>query len=255
MATFVLVHGAWHGGWCWRRLTPLLRAAPAASGYPVGHEVYVPTLTGLGERAHLLTPAVDLDTHTQDVLGVLEYEELQDVILVGHSYGGMVITAVAERAAERLAHLVYLDAFVPQDGQCLLDLFPVEAQAQTLARARAEGDGWRLPPQQEEEPFGVTDPADAQWLRSKLSPHPVKTFQQPVGQRNPEAASLPRTFINCTATGWFEEFAERARSEPGSHYRELPTGHDAMITAPTDLAQLLRELAEVRSAELVPPDR
>ena len=176
MATFVLVDGAWHGGWCWQRLTPLLRAA--------GHEVYTPTLTGLGERAHLLSPAIDLDTHAQDVLGMLECEQLWEVILVGHSYGGMVITAVAEQAAERLTHLVYLDAFVPQDGQCLLDFLPPQARAQTLARARAEGEGWRLPAQQEQQPFGVTDPADADWLRGKLSAHPVKTFEQPIQLTN-----------------------------------------------------------------------
>src|SRR5689334_15631432 len=114
MANYLLVHGAWHGGWCWRRVVPLLRAA--------GHEVFTPTLTGLGERVHLLTRDVGLDTHAQDVIGVLEYEDLRDVVLVGHSYGGMVITAVAERAAERLAHLVYLDAFVPRDGQSQMDL-------------------------------------------------------------------------------------------------------------------------------------
>lgn len=236
MATFVLVHGAWHGGWCWQRLTPLLGAA--------GHEIYTPTLTGLGERAHLLSPAIDLDTHTQDVVGVLEGEALREVILVGHSYGGMVITAVAERVAARLKHLVYLDAFVPQDGQCLLDFLPEQARVQTLARARAEGDGWRLPPQQEEHPFGVTDPADADWLRGKLSAHPIKTFEQPVKLTSSVAATVPRTFINCTATRWFTSFAERARSEPGWRYCELPTGHDAMISSPGELADLLLEVVE-----------
>ena len=241
MATFVLVHGAWHGGWCWKRLTSLLRTTPVEVGYPAAHEVYTPTLTGLGERAHLLSPAIDLDTHVQDVVGLLNYEDLQEVILGGHSYGGMVITGVAERAAERLRHVVYLDAFLPQDGQSLLDLFPADAQARTLARAQAEGEGWYLPPleQEAEEPFGVTDPKDILWLRSKLSAHPVKTFQQPISRRNPVAATLPHTFIECTGTGWFAQFAERARSEPGWRHHELLTGHDAMITTPTDLAGLL----------------
>jgi pimeloyl-ACP methyl ester carboxylesterase len=108
MATYALVHGAWHGGWCWKKVTPLLRAA--------GHEVFAPTLTGLGERAHLLTPAVDPETHIDDVLGVLHYEDLRQVVLVGHSYGGTVITGVAARAADRIGHLVYLDAFVPLGG-------------------------------------------------------------------------------------------------------------------------------------------
>ena len=137
MATFVLVHGAWHGGWCWKKVTPLLRAA--------GHEVYTPTLTGLGERAHLLTREVDLDTHIRDIINVLEYEELRDVILVGHSYAGMVIAGVADRVPARLAHLVYLDAFVPRDGQASLSLSPPELEAHLRAQALAEGDGWRVP--------------------------------------------------------------------------------------------------------------
>ena len=235
MATFVLVHGAWHGGWCWRRLMPFLRDA--------GHEVYAPTLTGLGERSHLLSPAIDLETHARDVTGVLEYEELSGVVLVGHSYGGVVITAVAEAAAPRLAHLVYLDAFLPRDGECLLDLFPPDAREATLQRARDQGEGWYSPPQEEAQPFGVTDPADARWVRSKLSAHPVKTWLQPVRVGDPMAAALPRTYVNCTGTRWFTAHAERAWAEPGWRYREIPTGHDAMITAPRELASLLLEAA------------
>ena len=231
MSSYLLVHGAWHGGWCWRRLTPLLRAA--------GHDVYTPTLTGLGERAHLRSPRVGLDTHAQDVVGVLEYEDLRDVILVGHSYGGMVITAVAELAPERLAHLVYLDAFLPRDGECLLDFLPPAAREETLARAQAEGEGWYLPPQRSEHPYGITDPADIAWVRRKFTAHPLKTMQQPVHCANPEAAALPRTYINCTVTHYFPRFAERARSTPGWRYEELAAVHDAMITAPPALANLL----------------
>lgn len=230
----MLVHGAWHGGWCWRRLTPLLRAA--------GHDAYTPTLTGLGERAHLLTPDVGLETHAQDVVGVLEYEDLHDVILVGHSYGGMVITAVAERAAQRLAHLVYLDAFLPRDGECLLDFLPPPAREQTLARARAEGEGWYLPPQRDAHPYGITDPADIAWVRRKLTAQPLKTMQQPVRRVDPLAATLPRTYISCTATRYFTHSVERARSESGWRHRELATGHDAMITAPAALAGALLDL-------------
>jgi pimeloyl-ACP methyl ester carboxylesterase len=235
MATFVLVHGAWHGGWCWRRLTPRLRAA--------GHEVYAPTLTGLGERAHLLSPAVDLDTHAADVLGVLEWEALRDVVLVGHSYGGMVITAVAQRAAARLAHLVYLDAFLPLDGECLLDFLPPDARARTLGRAREAGEGWYLPPQRDEHPYGVTDPADAAWLRARLSAHPLATLAQPVRRADPAAAALPRTYVACTATGWFAASAARARAEGGWGYRELAAVHDAMVTAPQALTDVLLEIA------------
>ena len=233
--TFVLVHGAWHGGWCWRRLIPLLRDA--------GHEVFAPTLTGLGERSHLLSPAIDLDTHMRDVTAMLEYEELSDVILVGHSYGGMVITAAAHAAARRLAHLVYLDAFLPRDGECLLDFFSPQAREATLQRAREQGEGWYSPPQAEDQPFGVTDPTDARWVRSKLSAHPVATWLQPVRLADPVAVALPRTYINCTGTRWFTAHAERAKAEQGWRYREIATGHDAMITAPRELAAVLLEVA------------
>ena len=176
MATFVLVHGGWAGGWQWREVASLLRAA--------GHEVFTPTLTGLGERVHLASPDVGLDTHIQDILMVLEYEELRDVILVGYSYSGMVITGVAERAPERLAHLVYLDAYVPRDGESLLDMLGPDAAAFIEQAAQAYGDGWRIP----------HDPPDA----PRRTPHPLKTGQQPVSLTNPAAAALPRTFIYCT---------------------------------------------------------
>ena len=233
MATFVLVHGGWHGGWCWKKVIPFLRAA--------GHEVWAPTLTGLGERAHLLSPAVDLDTHVQDVLGLFDYEDLQNVILVGHSSSGMVITAVADRVPERIAHLVYLDAFIPDDGQNLFDLVPAAVREPVLAQARDEGDGWRSPPTGEEQPFGVTDPEDARWVRSKLTAHPVKAWTQAVRSSSPEAATLPRTVIKCT------NLSAPARIPPswraGWRYRELATGHDVMVTMPRELVALLLELA------------
>lgn len=188
MATYVLVHGAWHGGWCWKKVTPLLRAA--------GHDVFTPTLTGLGERVHLLTPAVGLETHIQDVLGVVHYEDLRQVILVGHSYGGMVITGVAHQATDRLAHLVYLDAFVPHDGQCLLDLPPPEMAAAQREQAKTIGDGWRVPPLPLEA-FGVTDQADLRWAGPKVGDQPRLTFEQPVRYASEAGAALPRTYISC----------------------------------------------------------
>src|SRR5438445_13579590 len=137
MATIVLVHGAW-GGASWERfVAPRLRAA--------GHLVFAPTLTGLGDRSHLSSPEVDLATHVQDVANVLFYEDLTDAILAGHSYGGMVVTGVAGRMPERLRRLVYLDAFVPEDGQSLFDLVGAERAASMRARAAANGDGWRVP--------------------------------------------------------------------------------------------------------------
>ena len=238
MATYVLVHGACHGGWCWRRVAPLLRAA--------GHEVFAPTLTGLGERAHLAHRGIDLETHIQDVAAVLTYEELREVLLVGHSYAGLVITGVAERAADRLAQLVYLDAGVPRDGESGLDLFAPEEVAALRAQVAAAGEGWRLPPAGGEQPWDVTSPDDVRWVRSKVTAHPFATFTQPLRLTNPAAAALPKTFIHCTGTApsrWREICLQRVRSEPGWRYRALATGHDAMVIAPRELADLLLELA------------
>ncbi len=165
------------------------------------------------------------------------------MILVGHSYGGLVITAATELAAERLAHLVYLDAFLPRDGECVLDFLPPEARERTLACARAEGEGWYLPPQRDEHPYGITDPADVAWVRGKLTAHPLKTMQQLVRCANPAAAALPRTYVNCTATRYFTHFADRARSTPGWDYYELDAVHDAMVTAPDALAGRLLAIA------------
>src|SRR6266511_4363097 len=152
MAVFVLVHGGFHGGWCWRRVAALLRAA--------GHEVYTPTLTGLGERAHLATPDIGLDTHIRDVLGVLAFEDLRDVVLVGHSMAGMVVTGVAERAPDRLAHLVYLDASVPRDGECDLECHGLRGEARAAFEARAGSDGL-LTPRGRARDWGVASAEDA----------------------------------------------------------------------------------------------
>jgi pimeloyl-ACP methyl ester carboxylesterase len=243
MATYVLVHGLWHGGWCWRRVAPLLREA--------GHEVFTPTLTGLGERAHLSNPEIDLDTHTRDVLGVLRYEDLDHVILVGNSYAGMVITAVIDQAAERIAHLVYLDAFIPQDGQSMADFVGPAFLSAFREQVRTAGEGWRLPALPLEaygitdEAYGITDEDDRRWMRPKLVDQPFKTVLQSVRMTHPSAADLPRTFIYCNqpAIGPFDQFAERARTDEGWCYRELAAGHFPMITAPRKTADLLLELA------------
>jgi pimeloyl-ACP methyl ester carboxylesterase len=163
-ATFVLIHGAWHGGWCWKKLTPLLRAA--------GHEVYTPTLTGLADRAHLLSPQIGLNTHIADISALLEYEDLHNVILVGHSDGGMVITGVAEVAAQRLAHLVFLDAFVPQDGQSLFDTIPDRGAAmKTIAPRR------RHPRSRRHRHFGLHRTVVSNkivWRHQTLTLHPLR---------------------------------------------------------------------------------
>jgi len=228
----VLVHGAWHGGWGWKRLVPLLRRA--------GHEVFAPTLTGLGERRHFASPRIDLETHIADVMGVLESEELDGVLLVGHSYGGMVITGVADRAPERVARLVYLDAFVPQDGKSLMDYVVPERGA----RFREEGErtGFVTPPPPSL--WGVTDPGDAEWSARHDAPHPFATMRQPLRLRNAAAlARIPKAFIYCSspATGSFDQFAARYRKDPAWRFHELATGHDAMVLVPAKLAAILLE--------------
>jgi pimeloyl-ACP methyl ester carboxylesterase len=236
MSTYLLVHGGWHGGWYWQRVTSILREA--------GHEVFTPTLTGLGERAHLLSPEIDLDTHIRDILGVMKYEDLHDLILVGHSYAGMIITAVAEQAVDRIRHLVYLDAFIPENGESLIDVIGENFAATFRELVEAEGDGWRLPPLPLDV-LGITEETDKLWISPKLTDQPFKAFSQPVRLKGGAGASgIPRTFIYCNnpAIGPYDRFAEQARRE-GWRYREIPTGHFPMVTASRRTADLLLELS------------
>lgn len=235
MATFVIVHGAWSGAHAWRRVRPGLRAA--------GHDVFTPALTGLGERAHLARPDVNLDTHVQDVVNVLEYEDLREVHLVGHSYGGVVITAAAEHVVDRLVQLVYLDAEVPQDGQSEYDLTPAEERAAYEQAVRTKGDGWRIPPPV---PERLPDdlPPDIRWTLSRMVPQPVQTFTQPA-RLTGAASRVGRTYISCTegkAGQPVPAYVQAARTEPGWRFRELEAGHAAHVTAPDALVELLLEL-------------
>jgi pimeloyl-ACP methyl ester carboxylesterase len=247
MATFVLVHGGWHGGWCWQKVIPFLAAA--------GHEVYAPTLTGLAERAAELSPAIGLDTHIQDVVGLLQEKNLQGVILVGHSYGGMVITGVVDQVPERIAHLVYLDTFVPRDGESMAGVLPLLPYV-LRREAQAYGDGWRV---DSHGTYGVTTEPDRSWLLSKVTPQPLKTLEQPLHLKNPAIVSTkPRTHICCASRGPFSSFRQHLQvyraipylggqrahrpTEAGWRLQQLPTGHDAMITMPRELADLLLEV-------------
>ena len=235
MAAYVLVHGAWHGGWCWRELRPLLEQA--------GHDVFTPSLTGLGDRAHLSRPGIDLALHVQDIVGVLEAEDLRDVILLGHSYGGMVVTGAAARAAARIRRLVYLDAFVPETGRCALDYVVPERAA--AFREQGEKSGFVAPPPASL--WGHTRQKDLDWIRPREVPHPYATFVQPVRIADAAAlARLPKTFILCSqpATGSFDQFAAKYRAAPGWRFHELKTGHDAMILVPRQLAAILLREAE-----------
>jgi len=229
---FVLVHGAWHGGWCWGPVAAHLRAA--------GHLVTTPTLTGLGERAHLLSEAVDLETHVTDVVAHIEAEDLSEVVLVGHSYGGVVITHVADRTAARLSRLIYLDAQIGADGVSILDGMLPEIRDQR--RAAAAGGLTMASPTTAA--FGISDPALAEWVAPRLRPHPIATYEQALPLSGPVGAGLPTDFILCTDPAFpsIGPFAERARGF-GWPVHDLPTGHDAMLTAPEATATLLMELA------------
>jgi pimeloyl-ACP methyl ester carboxylesterase len=236
MANFVLVHGGWHGGWCWDRVAPLVRAA--------GHRVWAPTLTGLAEKVHLLTPETDLETHIGDIVDLFRDVGIEDAILVGHSYAGMVISGVADRIPGQIAQLVFLDAIVAEDGQSQYDLLPSERREYYRQRARNEGDGWRVPPPPPEA-MGITDPAEAAWLRERMTFHPLRALEQPV-QLTGVGSSLPRSYIQCTTgpvVASFAPFADRASASRDWDVYELETGHDAMLTAPVELSATLLRIA------------
>ncbi|GGJ91795.1 esterase [Streptomyces camponoticapitis] len=231
---YVLVSGAWHGGWCWGRVAPLLRAA--------GHEVHTPTLTGVSDRAHLLGPHIGLSTHVEDVVRLLDTYDLTDVRLVGHSYGGQVVAGVAERRPERLAARIHLDGFVPEDGDAAIDLLPPQVATHYRESVRDAGFGWLIPPRSLAT-LGVTDEADVAWLTPRLTPHPWATYLEPV-RVGAKAASVPGRYIDCTDwLGVFAPFADRARAL-GWDVRRLATGHEAMVTAPEQLAALLVDEGE-----------
>jgi len=233
MATVVLAHGAWSAAWAWKKMRPLLGAA--------GHGFFSPTYTGLGERAHLTRPDIDLSTHIQDVLAVLETEDLSDVTLLGHSYGGMVATGIADRARSRIARVVYIDAFAPKDGQSLFDLVGPKVEGNMRAGAAASGDGWKLPinPMPPD-----TSPEDVAWASPRRRPQPIKTFEQKIklGSKEPPP---PRHYIYATKNGpgdVFRQFAERAKSEPGWKYWEIDASHNPHITCPDVLMASLTHI-------------
>ena len=235
MANFLLVHGAWHGGWCWKKVLPLLRHQ--------GHEVFTPTLTGLGDRSHLLTREVDLETHVQDILALLSYEDLNEVILVGHSYSGMVITGVADRAADRLARLVYFDAIIPKAGQSLFDTTTPSFRNAVLESIERDGDGWLAPPASLAS-MGVTDAKDVEWMEPKLCAHPAATGSQPLQFDTAVIQGIPRTYLRCTSGNEsLIDTAARLKADEAWQYIEIESGHDAMITVPQQLAETLLDLA------------
>lgn len=242
MANFVLVHGAWHGGWCWQRVTSLLQAQ--------GHRVHAVTLTGLGERAHLLAPSITLDTHIDDVISAIEVEELHDVILAVHSYAGMIGTAVADRLGKHLKHLVYVDAVVPKPGESWSSTQSAAVQQQRLSAAQAS-TRFSFPPP-DPEVFGLRG-EDHEWVKRRQTPHPGNTYQAPLDFDIARVAAIARTFINCTqpALGTIEPSRLRVKDAkfwdgawlPNSKVVEIKTGHDPMISEPAALTKILIDCA------------
>ena len=233
MANIVVCHGAWGGSWAWRRMRAPLRAK--------GHELFAPTYTGLGDRFRFLSPSVGLSTHIEDVVATIFHEDLTEVILVGHSYGGLVATGVADREPGRIAAMIYLDAFVPEDGQCGLDFQSAEERESVREIVKVHGAGWLVPPS----PLAPDIPPEqAEWLRARRMPQPLRTFEEPIGLTG-AAAHLPRSYIYCTQKGpddVFRAIAARCKSDRAWHYREIDSGHTPNASAPDRLADLIDEL-------------
>ena len=237
--TFVLVHGTGHGGWCWRFIAPILQTA--------GYDVYISTLTGLGASSHLLHELnkISLDTHVKDITNMIFYEDLSDVILVGHSYAGMVITGVAAKEPQRLAHLVYLDAYLPMEGENEIALWPPNQKEKYSADIAS---GVTSCPPIPLYMLGITDPRMSQWVKERLTSHPYSTYEDPPPTPDDPAktASIPRTYVHCTLgpmSSWMEPFAARARKLKWDVYN-VEASHDIMITHPNELAEILLRIAD-----------
>lgn len=231
MSTFVLVHGAWHGSWCWKRVRKILQDA--------GHEVFTPTLTGVSDRSHMSSPEINLDTHITDIVNLIRWEELSNIVLCGHSYGGAVVTGVADQVPDKIGSLVYLDAFVPEDGENLQQHIPPEQFAQLLEGMKAVGDGWAMPPIPAEV-FQVNQ-ADREWVDSQVTLQSVATFQQPIKLTGDIAKVNNVTYIR--ASGFkegspFPPFLEKAKAK-GWATHEIACGHDVMVDKPEELSELL----------------
>jgi pimeloyl-ACP methyl ester carboxylesterase len=244
MANFVLVHGAWHGAWCWRDVVAQLAAQ--------GHRAHAVTLTGVGERAHLMSPLITLETHIADVANTIEAEELDDVVLAVHSYAGMLGTAVADRMPQRLKHLVYVDAVVPRPGESWSGTHASATREARLAAAQASPD--YSFPAPDPSVFGLVA-QQYEWVKRRQTPHPGHTYQAPLQFDAQRVASVPRTFIDCTQPplGTIDVIRQRVRDPKywdgawqggaGARLVELATGHDPMVSEPAALTRILLECA------------
>lgn len=227
MTNFVLVHGGMIGGTCWKKVRKLLER---------NNHVLTPTLTGISERKNLSHPNIDLDTHVQDILDTIYYEKIEDIVLVGHSYGGMVITAVADRIPEKINKLVYVAAVLPMDGESMFDAVGPEISA-LLSNSAKNGNGWEVPPGTPES-YGIEDSEDIKWFKNSSTPHPLKSFQQKISYHSSSFEKLNKTYIKCSRDLALESMATRAKNMQIPCY-EINTGHFPMITHPEALVELL----------------
>jgi pimeloyl-ACP methyl ester carboxylesterase len=235
----VLVHGGRHGGWAWRDVATRLRR--------LGHDVYTPTLTGLGERAHLLCPEIGLATHIDDIVGVFEFEDLRDAVLVAHSYGGMPVAGAMERVADRVRCVVWLDAHLPKAGESVFDLIGQERAARMTGMAAAQGEGWYIPVS-DASWWGLTDAGQIAWVNSKITPQPIRTYTDKSGITD-RAWSHPGTVIECNPSrlpeGERARQLARAAADTRFHHRVIDACHEPMITHPDELTRLLAEASAV----------
>jgi pimeloyl-ACP methyl ester carboxylesterase len=231
--TFVLVHGAWHGGWCWRRVADRLRRD--------GHAVFTPTLTGLGERSHLLRPGIDLATHVADIVNVMRWERLSDVVLCGHSYGGFVISSVAEATPVLIRSIVFLDAFLPENSDTILKLTGPAIQDAIRAALQRNDPGVAPRPA---EAFGV-NAADRQWVDDLCVPQPIGTFTSPIALSGARERIARKIYIR--AKGYnnpsFDRALSAVQSDPSWRCHEVDCGHDMMVDMPERLTELLLQAA------------
>ncbi len=232
---FVLAAGAFFGAWCWERVVPQIRSC--------GHAAYPVTFTGMAERSHLLTRDVGLNTHVDDIVNLIEFNDLTDVVLVGHSYAGMVVGCVSHRIPDRIAHIVYLDAFVPEHGKSLFDLQAKRFREMLQERARVEGEGWKISPLDPgSESLGITDSDDVEWVRSKQTAHPLRTLTDPAELENADTSAIPKTYMFCTQNppdGTFASIASRIKGASDWRYVEIAAPHAVMISAPDALTKNL----------------
>ena len=237
-ATFVLIHGAWHGGWCWRFVSEKLVGR--------GHRVFAPTLTGQGERRHLLGAVTSLDVPIADVENLIEAEELQDVVLVGHSYGGLVASGVADRKPDALSALVFLDSLLVENGEAAMDVLPRAVANERLAAVEASGQRLAMPVPDGLGGTGIADDHPlAPWVRRRLTPHPLATYQTPLTLRHPLGNGLQCTYVHCANPSYdtLAPVRERVRQKAGWGWEALDSGHDAMVLDPDRLVALLERLA------------